>query len=112
MIDQFKLCESWLLNQSISIKIFEKKTDFDHMVQIEVVDRDDCTLDHCGPFELDVIGQFKSKFKLEKQTERHYAIRHLKSGNLDVGETYDIQVQGFDQARNKHESMIRLRVCR
>ena len=79
---------------------------------MEVYDRDDCTRGHCGPFEMEIVGQYSRKFKLEKENDNTYAIRHIEAGNLDVGKTYEIQVSGKDGAGNVQKSLVILRVCR
>ena len=54
----------------------------------------------------------RRKFKLEKENDNTYAIRHTEAGNLDVGKTYEIQVSGKDDAGNVQKSLVILRVCR
>ena len=76
------------------------------------MDRDDCKLNNCGPFKLEVVGHYSNKFKLEKQTDKIYSIRYMSPGTLDVGKVYEIQVSGHDAENNKYESMMKLSVCR
>ena len=79
---------------------------------MDAYDRDDCSRGHCGPFEMEIVGQYSGKFKLEKENDNTYAIRHTEAGNLDVGKTYEIQVSGKDDAGNVQKSLVILRVCR
>ena len=80
--------------------------------KVDVYDRDDCSVDHCGPFKMEIVGQYRGKFKLEKENDNTYSIRHTEAGNLDVGKTYEIQVTGEDNQGNVQHSLVILRVCR
>jgi hypothetical protein len=78
---------------------------------LTVVDRDDCKKDHCGPFQIDVVGTHAKKFKLVQKSNNVYMLRYIPAGKLDVGKVYEIQVRGFDNAKNEHVSTIKLNVC-
>jgi len=89
-----------------SYVVIKGKTD------LKAIDRDDCKKDHCGPFNIKVVGQYKNKFDLSKKDDDTYQLRYIPNKPLPVGETMHIQVNGFDEAGNKQESVITLNVCR
>ena len=39
-------------------------------------------------------------------------LRHIPAGKLEVAKVYEIQVRGFDAAKNEYVSKIKLNVCR
>ncbi|CAG5106170.1 Oidioi.mRNA.OKI2018_I69.chr1.g2721.t1.cds [Oikopleura dioica] len=79
---------------------------------LKAIDRDDCKKDHCGPFNIKIVGQYSKKFDLYKKDDDTYQLRYIPQKSLPVGETMHIQVSGTDHEGNKQDSVITLNVCR